>query len=329
MGERHERQRRDLASRKARWRIIRYLNCAQATLSVAAGGGPFGEAVLKAVCPLEGGGVSMGSTCGVVSGGCVAIALAHLSEDARDPWPDGPPYDLMRKYTEWFEKEFGSTVCRERTGVEVLKPSGFANYLITGKVYSRCVAHIGRSASFLVTLSGAHAGAAGGRRAYLRGLCAGDVLRGIRDETGAGDARFEALSVALDGGVGLSGGLCGALAGALLSIGDVCGIRPTVSGFGGTLAPFLRGHVNMYLGLDKPELWSLGGRLARGFIDEFGSLECRRLTGRSFGDAEDLFDYVPGADVCSRVKSWCRDRGAELIGEAGPHLPLCTGGLSL
>ena len=45
--------------------------------------------------------------------------------------------------------------------------------------------------------------------------CAQRVLKGIREHTGVGDDLLEQLSFVFDGGIGLQGGACGALAGAI------------------------------------------------------------------------------------------------------------------
>lgn len=303
-------------SSKAKWRLISYLNCAQATLgTVAEGLGLDCRDTFKAACPLEGGAVSMGSTCGVVSGGCLALALALAGEPESGDGEASPAvYEALRDYTSWFEREFGSTICRERCGAEVARTAGFASYLFTGKFVSRCVAHAGPAASYLVALAGRFPGAeTAGEGAPAGGYCAPEVVRGIRVDTGKGSPVLETASIALDGGVGLSGGLCGALAGALLTVGSLWGIDPVAEGFTGTLAHFLRGHANMYRGRERPELWSVGGRLVRGFLREFGSLECAAITGRKFEDAGTLADYMAGSSTCEPVKGWCRRRASELI----------------
>lgn len=304
-------------SSKARWRIISYLNCAQATLgTVAEGLGLDCREALKAACPLEGGAVSTGSTCGVVSGGCLALALA--GEGRRRGGETAPGlYRALLEYISWFEREYGSTICRERCGVKVATPAGFANYLVTGKFVSRCVAHAGPAASYLVALAGRLPEAeTAGESAPARGYCAGEVVAGIREDTGKGSPLLETVSAALDGGVGFSGGLCGALAGALLPVGSTWGIDPAAAGFAGTLGAFLRGHANMYRGLERPEQWSVGGRLVRAFKREFGSLECATITGRRFEGAAGLAEYMEGREMCGAIKDWCRRRTSELITSA-------------
>ncbi len=281
--------------------------------------------------------MSEGSTCGVVSGGCMALALGHLGDLLeQDAAKAEALYRRMREYTAWFEESFGSTLCRERCGADLRKASGFADYVLTGKVFTRCVNHIGKAVEKLIELvnrplgegaaeagtaetssGGATAPGAGGTRggagSPAGGHCAAPVLRRIREATGLGSEFLEEISIALDGGVGLSGGLCGALAGALLPLGEVWGIDPREEGILGTLRFFVRGHLNLYAGRGKKGLWAVGNPLVRGFRSRFGSLECRKLTGRHFGDREDLEEYVNDSKVCEGIRDWCVDEAVKIL----------------
>lgn len=287
---------------------------------------------MQAACPLEGGGLSEGSTCGVVSGGCLALALAHLGELLEsDEGKVEALYRRMRDYTAWFEQSFGSTLCRDRCGADLRKASGFADYIFTGKVFTRCVNHIGKSVLKLIEMvnfplekkgdrEGGEASAgmtaapvAGGTGLPVGGLCAAPVLHHIREETGKGNRFLEDISIALDGGIGLSGGLCGALAGALLPLGEAWGIDPRSEGVFGTLRFFVRGHLNLYAGRGEKGLWAMGNPLARGFRRRFGSLECRELTGQAFAGRDDLEDYVRNSDVCREIRDWCVEETLRIL----------------
>jgi Putative redox-active protein (C_GCAxxG_C_C) len=258
--------------------------------------------LMRPACPLEGGAVSQGSTCGVVSGGCLGLALCHEEELASDdPRKVAALYEQLKDYTRWFEAGFGSTICRQRSGVEFNALPGLADYLFTGKFLTRCVAHVGPAVEYLVErcsrpLESSSATAGGW-------YCAAPVLRSARDEASAGDL-LERVSMALDGGIGLSGGLCGALAGALMLVGSRYGADPRESLFRGTLVPTLEGHINMYRRRERPELWSVGGPLVRSFRKEFGSMECREITGRDFNSAGELEDYMSSSEVCARIQDW-------------------------
>lgn len=275
---------------------------------------------LKAACPLEGGGTSEGSTCGVVSGGCLSIVLGHLGDVVDGGASKGEAlYGRLREYTAWFEDSFGSTLCRERCGEDLNSLSGFMNYLLLGRFLSRCEIHIGMAASQLVKLierpleEGKVATEIDQRLSESGGYCAAEVMRGIRETTGHGSLYLERLSAAYDGGIGLSGGLCGALAGALMPVGLIWGLQPRAAGLIDTLQFNVRGHMNLYLNRREPELWSVGNPLVKEFRRRFGSLECRDIAGRSFESGEELAEFVPASPLCSEIKDWCRDQAVERI----------------
>lgn len=305
----------------AQGRLIRYLNCAQATLGTMAGYlGLRDRTAVRAVYPLEGGAVGGGSTCGVVSGGCMAIAVAHLARRLEgDAKAVEALYERMRSYAGWFEERHGTTLCRERCGADLGLAGGFASFLLTGKVFTRCTRHLGEAVVVLIDMVNrplevregedeeeSSAGEAGG-------LCAAAVMRRIREQTGWGNLFLEEISISLDGGVGLSGGLCGALAGALLPLGLALGIDPAGEGPARTLYAFARGHLNLYTGRREEEIWALSSALVRDFRREFGFLECRDLAGRSFQGRDDLASFVASSARCAEVKDWCVKRATGIL----------------
>jgi hypothetical protein len=310
-----------ILSAYARARIITYFNCAQATFGTMAGYlGITDRTAIKASCPLEGGGASEGSTCGVVSGGCLSITLAHLADILSGSAGKGEDlYKRLKEYTDWFESDFESTLCRNRCGVDVKEFSGFMDYIFTGKVVTRCVNHIGIAVYKLIDLinrpleGGGEVTAMDIRLAESGGYCAADVLRGIRTDMGCGNLFMERLSMALDGGIGLSGGMCGALAGALLPMGMIWGIDPRKEGLIGTLVPFVKGHINLYFERSEPELWAVANPFVREFAKKYGSMECRDIVGRSFESGVELAEHIDASSRCADIKDWCRVRASELI----------------
>lgn len=311
-----------------RYRLLHDLDCAQATLAtlVREMRVPDREAV-KAAYSLEGGGQDEGSTCGVVSGGCLSLALANIDDIlSAKPGKAESLYRRMHEYAEWFENEFGSTLCRERCGVDLSTFLGHMDYLFTGKAISRCVYHIGKATSLLATMVEAPLEEAkivsdlDRKLASEGGYCAAEVMRGIREATRYGSLFLEQLSVALDGGIGLSGGLCGALAGALMPLGLALGIDPRHAGFFQTLTMYVKGHVNLYLNRIEPEIWSVANEVARDFKREFGSLECRDITGCRFSTGEDLEEFMAGSEKCAEIKRWCLERCTDqILKYAGPN----------
>jgi Putative redox-active protein (C_GCAxxG_C_C) len=282
--------------------------------TVVHGTGMSDRGAVKAAHPLEGGALNRGSTCGVVSGGCLAIALANEDSLASgDGERRAEVYRQLKEYTRWFEERFGSTLCRERTDTSLTTIGGIANYLFSGKAYTRCIKHAGAGAERLVSEIGAPPRPSNeGSANSSSGYCAGPVLRKIRELTGIGSDLQETISVALDGGVGLAGGLCGALAGALMATGIVWGIDPRDAGFRGALGSLLVGEFNTMRHLDRPELWSVAGRVIESFGQKFQSLECLDIA-RPFDSEQDLADFVERSTTCSAIIDWCADTTSDLI----------------
>jgi hypothetical protein len=290
------------------------LSCSQATLSTVADYFGIGDrGTVKAALPLEGGGLNHGSTCGVVSGGCLAIALVNEEGlAAGDKLLLEETYSLLKDYTGWFEQRFGSTLCRDRIGTGLMTPGGIANYLFSGKAVTRCVRHAAPAAERLASLLGSR------RPEPVQvevptspGCCAAPVARRIRRDTGAGDEFMEVISMALDGGVGLSGGICGALSVSLMAAGTVWGTDPATTGSRGAVGSLVRTTCNAWRSADKPGLWS-AERLVNGFYKEFSSLECRDIA-RPFESGADLAKYMQGSDTCARAINWCAATATDLI----------------
>ncbi len=306
---------REGVSRTARYRLIRYLNCNQATLGTIADFLGEGDGhLLKVNCQLEGGGFSSGSTCGVVSGGCLAIGLRYLDDiRSEEPGKMAALHSLLKEYTSWFEKEFKSTLCRERSGVEVNSFWGFMNYIFLGKVFTRCVNHVGKAADWLAEKVSNPLNEEDPGGVTQVNHCAVDVLRELRRETGLGSELIEDLYVTLNGGIGLSGGLCAAVAGAFVPIGWRFGIDPKGEGAWGTLTLFLKGHINLYRGREEGELWSVGQEFLRNYFKKFKALECEKLTNKKFTGFQDFARFAEEAEVCREIKDWSLNETLRLM----------------
>ncbi len=81
----------------------------------------------------------------------------------------------------------------------------------------------------------------------------------------------------------------------------------------GNAAGFFRGHVNIYGKRDRDELFSLGHQFIRAWLAEFGSLNCRDLTGTSFYGYRDFAPYVRDAEICRRVKEFAIAKTTDLL----------------
>lgn len=101
--------------------------------------------------------------------------------------------------------------------------------------------------------------------------CAEGTYSALQEHFGLEDADDSAAAMALNGGIAYSGATCGALTGAVLALGRVARERhPDRT----TAKPVTRGIVQ---------------ELMAGFETEFGSTDCRQLTGFDLAADHDAF----------------------------------------
>ena len=114
--------------------------------------------------------------------------------------------------------------------------------------------------------------------------CAQEVLKQVHSKTSIGNKRLERLSIVMDGGIGLRGALCGALAGAILSLNLVHGFNLRQMSYGTVIKKFLIGHINLIR--KKPgrhrDTFSIGKQLVNRFREQAGSIECRSSPADNF-----------------------------------------------
>jgi len=106
------------------------------------------------------------------------------------------------------------------------------------------------------------------------------------------------VATGFGGGIGSSGGTCGALSGVVLALGLVAR-HERAEDFEG-----------------KYRVYDLVGRLIGDFEREFGSSCCRDLIGLDLSVGEERVRFRSDRvhdKVCSRFVRWCVDRGARLM----------------
>lgn len=311
--------------RRARTRLLLAQNCAQATLLTLedVGGARF-PGLARAATNLEGGVVGCGSTCGVVTGGVLGIGAALSRGGAAEEEILG----LSREYVQWFETRFGTTLCRERTGVDFGGAGGMLRYLLPGTKLLLCLQHTGEALVFLS--SRVRRRSAGARspetEAGPGGLprephCAGSVIRRLPGGGSEPLAGILAAASGFSGGVAGNGAACGALLGAFLWLGLEQGLDPRAMSLAGVTRTFIVGHVNLArhrrLGHRSPgqlprEPFARTRFLADRFLDRFGSLHCAEITGTRFASSTEIRDHLCAGDGCERVLSWCVRQAGEL-----------------
>ena len=289
--------------------------------------------LIMALTGLAGGILNNGSTCGVVIGGAISSAMIR-DKELSGQWTREDEIQLLREIgadVAWFENRFGTSLCREREEVDYQRITALG--LLNPRKAKGCVARSGASMEYFVEKydePSASAGEAltassnparstrvsqkmghvppdnleisdGGTKTAVH--CAPHILRKIREQTGVGNEQLERVSVALDGGIGLAGGGCGALSGALMALGLKYALDPK-----GSEPNKLR---NIYRSMDS-EFFRMARILVSKFIKEFGRFECSKLTATAFEDWAE-FDAFRGSRACDALNKFLVEESVEII----------------
>jgi hypothetical protein len=277
------------------------------------------DKLLKSFTGLEGGVVATGSTCGVVSGGAMGLALSHYDEIIEKGIPaQAGTLALIGEYVKWFDENFGSSLCRERSGVDFYTTKGLLRYFVPGDKVSKCLWHIRGAIRHLYSF----------RQKELQLIevesdesqdepihCAQLVLRGIKEQTGIGDDLLEQLSFVFDGGIGLQGGACGALAGAIMGMNLLIGMNVRDMNYSEILKTFAVGHKNLLKDkpVEKPEPFRVGKEIVKNFKKKAGAIECIAITGKKFSGWSDFQDFISSSDKCSGLIEFAKDQASVAV----------------
>ena len=113
-------------NKTAKKHLFKSLNCCETQVSSLKHlTGLDNENLINATTGLAGGLYNYGSTCGVVFGSSINIAVLFENEEQI--------FELAREYIDWFVNRFDSTLCRERTGLNFKKFTGKMGLLIPSK----------------------------------------------------------------------------------------------------------------------------------------------------------------------------------------------------
>ena len=260
--------------------------------------------LLKAYTGLEGGVVASGSTCGVVSGGAMGLAISHYDELMINGLPaQVGMLSLIGDYVKWFEDRYGSSYCRDRSGLDFYKAMGQIRLLIPGDKITKCMWHIRGAIRHLYSyhkkeLPYVNMNSSENEDEPIH--CAEKVLVGIREQTGIGNDNLEQLSFIFDGGVGLQGGVCGALAGAILGINLLFGLNIRDTSYYQNVKAFTVGHINLLKNepVLSPEPFNVGKQIVQQFKKEAGGMECNVITEREFSEWSEYQRYVKSSKKC-------------------------------
>jgi C_GCAxxG_C_C family probable redox protein len=125
----------------------------------------------------------------------------------------------------------------------------------------------------------------------------------VGEETGVPTGGLVRLTAVLNGGVGFSGGICGALAGAVMAVNSIFGMEVRNSSLPRNVRDFIVGHLNLILKrpMGMPEPFGLGREIVSRFRIEAGSIDCSEIVGRSFKDIAEFDDFYSKSDRCRKL----------------------------
>lgn len=288
--------------------LIKDLNCALASQEVLQDMTDRREdRVLKTVAGLEGGVVASGSTCGVVTGGSLGLALMYDNVlKQKGVAAEMALMSLIEEYVKWFEDNYGSSLCRERSGINFYTMGGQLRYLLPGDKVGKCIWHIGGAMKHLCAYQKKGLPELSMNKEQIQSEpmhCTRAVLKGISDRTGIGDLLLERLSFIFDGGLAFNGGVCGALVGAIMGINLLLGMDIRNSNYFKTIKAFVVGHANLLTNkpIGAPEAFYVGKNIVKRFREKAGAMECRFITDKKFSGWDDFQKHMSSSDKCARL----------------------------
>lgn len=277
------------------------------------------DKLLKSFTGLEGGVVASGSTCGVVSSGAMGLAMSHHGEIMEKGIPaQAGLLSLVGEYVKWFEENFGTSFCKERSGVDFYTTMGQLRYFIPGDKVSKCLWHIRGTIRHLHSFHQKELPIMKIQSDEKQDEpihCAQRVLKGINEKTGIGYDLVEQLCFVFDGGIGLQGGVCGALAGAIMGVNLLIGMNVRDMNYSEIIKAFAVGHKNLLSNkpVKRPEPFNVGKQIVKNFKEEAGAIECNMITGQKFSDWSDFQNYISSSDKCSGLMEFAKDQASTAV----------------
>jgi C_GCAxxG_C_C family probable redox protein len=127
-------------------------NCAQSVLLVMQDFWKVENALEPKVASGFGGGVGrVGSLCGALTGGIVAISLKYGTNNPVFEERE-KAYSLVQKFYNGFKKNCGSVLCRDLIGYDLTKPEEMEDARSSNVFTDRCVHFIEKAVRLLINL---------------------------------------------------------------------------------------------------------------------------------------------------------------------------------
>ncbi len=308
-------------ARKAQWTYFSTCSCSLTQIK------PFQDVfdnkdddVLKAAMGLTGGMFFKGSTCGVVFSG--ALTLAMLMDKEIPEWKTADEiklHSLIKDYYTWFDGKYGTTLCRERSKLNLWKLRGVLSCFLPHTIY-KGLSHTGGTGKYIHSIKDLEFEIEMNQDSDFPNNfhCAKQVLEKIREETEIGNSTVERISIALDGGVGLQGGACGAMAGAIMAISLHLAKNIRKSGVLSNWKDFILSPGKLSKQKSFDDFFSVGGKLMDSFLEKTHSLECKDISNTEFNSLKE-FQQFGGSDsskVCHELIDFAANKAIELINKS-------------
>jgi len=297
--------------RTARHWWWRCLACAEASLTTQMRGYGLAEpAYEQAVHAFSGGVLHQGHACGLLTGAVVAAGFAARERFAEAPRRCAAALHAAIGLASAYQDLAGSLECRAITGVSLREPAGALRYLaarkdrLCGRLHAEWQARA--RAVTDEALAEFEASAAPGSCAN----CAVRTVRALAPALGLPEDAAP-LVAGLAGGVGLRGGVCGAL---------TAGIFAWFAGQRLARAPRRRDSRTRRLlaGLAGTGERAAAAPLHQALVERFGSDRCATIAGRSFRDPDDHHRFIAAggcAEVVRFVAAWVVNRSFPAPGD--------------
>jgi C_GCAxxG_C_C family probable redox protein len=241
--------------------------------------------ILKAATGLGGGIGHEGDTCGALTGGVLSLGLYHLDNDCNYLWPD------CIEYYRRFNTHFGSSKCRDITGIKFKEGYDIRRFLLKGMKCLRLVYTSIESIFDIVEIPERKSPSKGTYQVVppfdiKKFHCAGTVLSHIESRLNLNIGPISRIARGFSGGIAFQGDICGALMGGVLALGIMYGtdLRKTQHSrlFRAGLAAMKEGsRVFQNEHLHPSFKTSLRvGMLYKKFVSQFGSADCIDILGK-------------------------------------------------
>jgi C_GCAxxG_C_C family probable redox protein len=241
--------------------------------------------ILKAATGLGGGIGHEGDTCGALTGGVLSLGLYHRDNDCNRLWPD------CIEYYRRFNTRFGSSKCRDITGIKFKEGYDIRRFLLKGMKCLRLVYTSIESIFDIVEMAERKSPSKGTYQVrppfdIKKFYCAGTVLSHIESRLNLNIGPISRIARGFSGGIAFQGDICGAFMGGVLALGMMYGtdLRRTQHSrlFRAGLVAMKEGsRVFQNEHLHPSFKTSLRvGMLYKKFVSQFGSADCIDILGK-------------------------------------------------